>query len=186
MGLDMFVFKIDPPSDDPNVKYTYNELSSRGYDLLEDHYMQMSSYNDLRELAVPFTVVETTYDFAKLQADFGFACYPHVKKGENGEIIFSYGQKSVSLKGQKLGKYIVLKELIYWAFFAKEIAYWRKDYDLCDAIHRSFEDDGCHVENCGYHKLTVNQIKTIQDTAHKLKVNLWQYPDDSLFYFESY
>lgn len=187
MGLDMFILKIETPTEDPNMVYNYRELSKKGYDFVSETVIDDPSYMEIKKLAMPFRVSDTMFDYGKIQTDFNTKTKPFLVQNDRGGYdVYEGDTVTGKLTKREVPFYSYQQERVVWAFIAKEVAYWRKDYNMFEVIHNSFEEDGISVNNGIYQVLSTNQINAIQKASSNKGLNLWKYPTETLFYLESY
>lgn len=159
MGLDMYCIRIKKLSEKNLAEIkgkTYEEISQMGYSIwtIDKH----NKY--LVEDAIPYLtrvlIKSTKFNYAKLKRD------KHIPLNAR-ETGFSSSSNGMGFTYRLKGKtytahittseaenyYIPIKTFVY-VCKTKEIGYWRKEYNLQDAIY-----DACdtQIENCGYYKV---------------------------------
>lgn len=185
MGLDMYVFRARPPEDDPNVVYEYKEMMEKNYTIIAEGDINNSIVKVLKDYAVPYTLSVEKYDYKKMSAVYGLKGQIRLANCGTDGTTFTDGKKQVRFKDDELNDFIYKTNEVFWLLNLDEVGYWRKHYELQDAIHEMFLKDGVAVENCGYYKLDTAKIYAINDFEDG-KQGLVHYIDDDLFYHEWY
>lgn len=189
MGLDQYVYKVSKIGLEKRT-YTSAELRELGLnfisaDIVKENeclYYQLLPYTIKRDISVEFI------DTDKIIADYhlpsnssvGMMSYDKITlsgKNENGEYI-----RQDITRDEIENKYTITKINPYYIWKEKQVAYWRKHYDLQDWIYDELGD----VDNTGYYMLNADVIKSLNWTfAEDLPV-MEPTKDSALFYWEWY
>lgn len=189
MGLDMYVYKVSKIGLEKRT-YTSAELRELGLSFVsadnvkenEDLYYQLLPYTIKRDVSAEF------FDMEKIIADYnlpsnssiGMMSYEKIivsGKNENGEYV-----KQEITREEIDNKYTVTKINPYYIWKDKEVAYWRKHYDLQDWVYDALGN----VDNTGYYMLNTNVIQELNDTFNEDVPVMEPTKDSALFYWEWY
>lgn len=200
MGLDMYLYRATRvASDDLKVM---NGMSSEEIDKMyprtlivteENLKDEPTLYTELLEYMSPITVKNTYVDLLKLKADHNVhADAIIVGESYDGENVgYSFKTPNDDIKRVSLSysdmetKYTFVRTDNAHIVYIDEVHYWRKAYEIQDAFyaHRT-------IENCGYYKLSQEELEAIAD---KYDTSLYELVDDfpdgvdeALFYHEWY
>ena len=186
MGLDMFLFKAEAPTLNPNIPYDYDYLSQL-YDCFNDEDMQSDAMCALKEIAIPYTVRDKKIDLDAVQRCFATGANPHIISimGDTAKISSDNGIVSVSKDVLEQKCYRPYEHQV-WAVHFERVAYWRKEYDLQEMIYDSFEQEGILVENCGFYPLSISQVVTVCQQDPTQAREIMKCEAGTLFYHEWY
>ena len=188
MGLDMFVYRAKTPvhlSD--TAVYSYDKLSHDGYTLIPESALQSAAVADLLPFTVRVCAYETQYDYASIRDNFIFSNVPQWSGFDDSGLWFSDGEKTVIIPHDDVERFTVRGATEWYrAVQLEEIAYWRKNYALQNALHSSYGHG--IVENCGYYRLGDAQFSAIKElnASSGLIEHYSHMPECGLFYHEWY
>ena len=186
MGLDMYVYKADSPALDPNIPYSYKEISGLGYSVIEDDVFGDDDTIALKKFAVPFDIIFEEINHDKIIKEYGFSGEIHPTTHSSLGSTYTDGTQTVVISADDLkNKFTVEVQRKAWVIQLTEVMYWRKEYGLQNMIHESFlEEQKIVVDNCGYYPLSMQQVAMICKEDKEAKI--YQYEDGTLFYHEWY
>lgn len=187
MGLDMYVYKVKKPTGlKKNVTYNYDDLRNLEYSMFEaDDVENELWFADLLPFCVKVRCTAQYYDTQRIAQSFnlgantmwcGFGPKGFYFRGDNGEI---------TIPDENIEEYCIAKEKDWYVTSMKEVAYWRKHYELQDALYSIYATKGIEIENCGYYALKPDVLDVI-NTLSKKKFGLGRYKTETLMYHEWY
>lgn len=189
MGLDMYIYKVSKIGLEKRT-YTSAEIRELGLTCIAvdeaNEYKQL--YADLLPYTIKRDVSAEFLDMEKIIADYhlpsnssvGMMSYEKITvsgKNDNGEYI-----RQEITRDEIDNKYTVTKTNPYYIWKDKQVAYWRKHYDLQDWIY----DELGNVDNTGYYMLNTNVIQELNDTFDEDVPVIEPTKDSALFYWEWY
>ena len=164
MGLDQYVFRVKK-AELEDREYTTNELSgldvnyvsAKNVEENEEFYAQILPY------AIKRDVSYLTYDVDNMISDYNLpsnsriwmSCYDRIEfcgTDENGERV-----TKVITREEIEEKYTLVETEPHYIWDQKEIAYWRKNYDLQDWVYDALDN----VDNTKYCILNKDTIREI-------------------------
>lgn len=200
MGLDMWVYRASRISD--------KELAAIEGLSMEDmwekdiHTFILSDitkeeepmYADIIPLCRITTIDVSYWNVAKIKEDLGinpdadaYISYISYKDGGVDIGLSIIGEEKIKyLRGINSEDYTLHKQEKTYVVKMKELAYWRKNYELQQALYDDyFSGIGHSIINCGYHKLNRTMFNDIirMDGQKQLKGKRYT---DKLFYHEWY
>lgn len=189
MGLDMSVYKVSKIGLEKRT-YSTSELRELGLSFVsaddvkenENLYYQLLPYTIKRDVSAEF------FNMEKIIADYNLPSNSHVGmmsydkitvsgKNENGEYVSQDITRDEIVK-----KYTITKVNPYYIWKDKQVAYWRKHYDLQDWIYDELGD----VDNTGYYILNTDVINALNDAFDEDVPVMEPTKDSALFYWEWY
>ena len=189
MGLDQYVYKISKIGLE---KRTYTSAEIRELGLSCVMVDEANEYKQLYAELIPYTIKRDVsaefLDMEKIIADYnlpsnssvGMMSYDKITlsgKNENGEYI-----RQDITRDEIENKYTITKINPYYIWKEKQVAYWRKHYDLQDWIYDELGD----VDNTGYYMLNADVIKALNDAFDEDVPVMEPTKDSALFYWEWY
>lgn len=174
MGLDMYIYGIEDISNE-NIPENLDEkwYDDRGYNycILYDEEDE-ALYRDLYDYSLIRNVVYTETDWEKFKKHHHLSEDAQLwRVSSNNTYSFTWGnnlENNKEFQISELKKYdikVVRKTLI---FRKKELAYWRKEYDLQDLIYNNYDGE---IYNCGYHYLNDEIMKKINNYLKKRHID---------------
>lgn len=189
MGLDMYVYKVNKIGLEKRT-YTTGELRELGLSFVavddakenEDLYSQLLPYTIKRDVSAEFFDMEKIIADYKLPSNSSIGMISYEKiivsgTDENGEYI-----RQEVTREEIEDKYTVTKTNPYYIWKDKQVAYWRKHYDLQDWIY----DTLGNVDNTGYYMLDTNVIQELNNAFDEDVPVIEPTKDSALFYWEWY
>lgn len=191
MGLDMYVFKCRKVSEDERKEFNgklVSEITKKASLIpIEEYHENESMYKDLFPLMTRIQALDELFDYKR-------CCQAHNIKeddvlwgrsydGEKVEYSFKSGKKIV-MSIEEYEEYFYTKLIWAYVWVSEEVCYWRKAYDLQDAVHENHLKketaayskkhpeatqiplNDLDIDNCGYYKLTMPERKKIVDLDH--------------------
>lgn len=185
MGLDMYVFRVQTPSLDPQKVYARDELQD--YVVLPPQRAALVLYQQVLPYAQKLRVVNSYYDLEKISADHHMTDASIV--GITPLEIWVAGQvagvsATVTIRSEQIrAHYTIDREEECFVFKREKVAYWRKDYDLQELIYDVLAEN---IENTGYYLLTEEAVVAINGYGDQYCQ--WFEPTETsaLFYWEWY
>ncbi len=202
MGLDMYVYRATRPTEGEVCG-----LKGRSMKQIEELLPGVSSFDlsdDDVKVRLKFvrpwmTVIRRkheAWDMEKLRADAGVPD-DAVWWGtdyEDGTVVFHYGGKDggeefdIDLKKATAGRekeFLVVEQHSYGLVRLDQVAYWRKNYDLQEAVTWAWRAEHPDEEllNCGYYPLNAGMLEMINGEREG---DLERIPGTELFYHEWY
>lgn len=193
MGLDMFVFEAEKPSETITKKlktiddcYKYDLFVITEEDYIEEMYSDLLPFMSEVEILVYKTDFDRFKKDHKIPEDYyqsGFSSgyrlhFTYENRDHSDEIKFEISDNDFR------EKYVYqIPEKCYVVKLC-ETEYWRKYYALQSYIYEKYHEyTGKTIENCGYHRLS-------EEMLHELNENFFyefdQLHGDNLFYHEWY
>ena len=197
MGLDMYMKKATKPNLNARKVYLHQDLYDQGYAIFEaEPDGSMAGYlKDLRPFMVKLRCIAEYFNLDKITETFGFAERAHwCGFGPDG-VYFGGNDsdgnyKSVTIPREDIQSFTYKKKNIFYVTKLQEVGYWRKKYELDDALTRHFlKTRGVVVENCGYYRMTKAAMKIVENYTKKYGTEPVDYnPEEirSLFYHNWY
>ena len=168
MGLDMYVTKAVKPNINASNVYELETLERQYtcFAATEDGTIPEDK-KDLTPFLVKVHCLAAYYDMDKIAKAYnlpndiscaGIGLNSILFIGGNGD-----NQKSISITHKELKNYTCKKEKIFYITKLDDVAYWRKEYALDDALSEYFlKARNIIIENGGFYKLTKAAIKIIE------------------------
>lgn len=185
--LKINVLKITPPDEDPNVDYEYDYFYDKyEYDIMTDEEMQSPKNSALKEIAIPYMLNYTGYDYDKIQQHCEFESTPKIVAVSDEITTFSDGKKKMIMGNERLRiMYSKRKRDIFWVFGKVCVGCWfghqKFREDFCDFL----KQQGIKIELDGHYKLNEQQIINIVSKTHSYMEMLKMKDEDTLFYYET-
>lgn len=201
MGLDMWVYRASRLTDKELAAIEglpLNEMWSKDihtFVISEMEEEDKPMYADIIPLCRIAKADVSYCDIAKMKEDLGYKpetfayiCYTSYKSNDAVDI-------GLRIEGEEETKYIrdinkddytIHKKEDTYVVKMKELAYWRKHYELQQALYDDyFSGIGHNIINCGYHKLNRAMFNDMirMDGQKQLKGKRFT---DKLFYHEWY
>lgn len=169
MGLDMYLYRAKKPKYSTDEEFiTKNWLEEKGFYCIPKESMDYS-----KEALLPYCkeddVMIKMINIRQIIIDNGYdpdTCEIYLRyqiKDKIGYKICSENKvlKEIELTIEELKiryEYESLEDV--YVVDLKEVAYWRKEYDLQDYIYRIIDSS---IDNCEYKKLSMDQVLDILD-----------------------
>lgn len=200
MGLDMWVYRASRLTDKELASIEglpLNEMWSKDihtFVISEMEEEDKPMYADIIPLCRITTTDASYWNVAKIKEDLGVnpdadAYISYISYKDDGvDIGLSViGKEEIKyLRGINGEDYTIHKQEKTYVVKMKELAYWRKHYELQQALYDDyFSGVGHSIINCGYHKLNRAMFNDIirMDGQKQLKGKRYT---DKLFYHEWY
>ena len=187
MGLDMYVYQAKKPVGlKTGVIYNYDELRDKGLAMFEaDDVENEKWFADLMPFCVKVRCEAQYYDIATIAEKFDLGERAHWC-GFGPEGIYFRGEKrEITISDEEVEQYCITKEKDWYAVHTKEVAYWRKHYELQTELYNAYELKDKFVENCGYYVIDDEILEIINDMS-ETKFGLGRYKKGTLLYHEWY
>ena len=179
MGLDMYLYRARKESD----------FEKAGITIPLDEF---EKHRDMYKALMPFLTkvdhLTPCYDIDKICQDFGldratiYLCF----QSSDGERRFTdhAGNFANLTEDQVKKEYLIHKNITYYICDLCEVYYWRKAYDVEDAI---YEACNFEVENCGYYRMTQKMLAAIKRKDPRFKERFHEdISQKDIFYHEWY
>lgn len=197
MGLDMYIRKATKPNLNARKVYIHKDLQKQEYDTFEaESDGSLPSYlKDLKPFMVKLRCIAEYFDCDKIGEAFGFSERPHWSGFGPDGIYFSSRSatdeyKSVTIPHETIREFTYTKKSIFYVTKLQNVGYWRKHYELDDALTQHFlKTRGVVVENCGYYRMTKAAMQIVEKYTKKHDTEPVDYqPEEirSLFYHNWY
>lgn len=160
MGLDMYLYRLSkprPPVDTLN-KMTYDTLTDKGYMVFVDGEEFPANFEAIKPYAKRVNIEARYINFEQIKKDFDIPDDAFIvgESYSNEEVGYTFhlphdDSQHITIPYEEYEKkYIFPKRTDAWCIKAEHIAYWRKNYNLENAIY-----DACDtsIENCGFYPL---------------------------------
>lgn len=194
MGLDQFVYRMSKVGRD-----TLKQLNGKNEkDIDFRKFLVISQdeadwhpdmYSDIKDILSPVYMIYTFVNITKIRQDYEVPEDWEIgmKSYGGGEVTYGFRKyvdkewktKSVTLTDDELKKYLYDEEIPSYICYKKEVHYMRKEYDIDDAMSELY--DGT-LENCGYHRMNVDMIDTLNELSGKKILN----PDATNLYYHQW
>lgn len=185
MGLDMYLYKATKPSLTFGI-YRSDDIYIQSLALIPNDEHNEEMYSAIKPYMVRIQLESSEYDAEKIAKDYGL-------KGRIG--ICSISPDGVSFRGENKTTDYIPQEIIkkhysrislqtVYAVELKQVYYWRKAYDVQDAIHNALD---CCIENCGYYLISDDVADVIKEIDDGFDPEIVKRESDScIFYHEWY
>jgi len=191
MGLDMYAYRVRKLTDKELAKTEGRDMKNVGENVLcipteEIVKSKDGSLTDLIPYMRPLHATKTETDFDQIKRDYDVPDdWELCGCSYNGRIAtFRFcgngdweNLKVVNIHHQKCEEYERTRTLPCMAVYYEQVAYWRKEYLLEDALYEAYDGE---IINCGFH-LANEKMKHLM-----LKYKASFDPDDTIFYHEWY
>lgn len=187
MGLDMYVYKATKPTGfKKKTTYDYDKLREKDYCMFEATDVEDAKwFADLMPFCVKINCVAKYYNMPYIAHKFNLGENAHwCGFGPDG-VYFKGDNREITIPDNDINRYCIRKEKEWYVTKIKQVAYWRKHYELQDALHDAYKINGVDVENCGYYKLNDSILGIIKKMS-KTKFGLGRYKTETLMYHEWY
>ena len=190
MGLDMYAYRVRKLTDEELTEIEGRNVSNLGDEVLcipEEDIAENEdgAFADLLPYIRQVNVAKTETDFDKIRRDYGvpdsWELYSYGYNGSATTLRFWGGNrnnvKEISISYQKSKEYERTRIVPCRAVHYVEVGYWRKEYDLEDALYEAYDGQ---IVNCGFH-LANEKMQRLM-----LEHDAYFSPDDTVFYHEWY
>lgn len=189
MGLDMYLFEIIKIEEEEKEELLNNlvEDYSNKYAFLNKEYVDM--FSTALPLLTEVPMKQSYIDIDKIKsdnnipADAYILCKSHIR--DKITLTFSYKVNEEQMRKDvsfQVGEYEIIKDVTFYVCKMVEVFYWRKAYEVQDAIHEACYTD---IENCGYYVMTEEMFNAIYDTDPDF-FNEYKCGKENIFYHEWY
>lgn len=187
MGLDMYVYKASKPIGlQSDIVYNYNDLREQGYSMFEANDVENQKwFADLIPFSVRVQCIAEYYDIATISKKFGLGDNAHWSGFGPDGFYFIGNNKEIIISDEEIKQYCIKKQKDWYVTNIDEVAYWRKHYELQDALHSAYNAKDILVENCGYYVLDQKMLSIIRKMG-KTEFGLEDYEKGTLLYHEWY
>lgn len=191
MGLDMYAYSVRRLTDREMLSLEGQNIYALSDDILCFTQENIDAGNsketrDILPYMRQFTGKITETDYKVLKRDYNIPSdWGLCGIGHHGDIIslrFHYdysglNSKELTMTDFEFRKYDHVRELPCFAVYVKEVAYWRKNYELEDALYDAYDGQ---IQNCGWH-LANEKMKSLMIGAGASIDH-----SDTIFYHEWY
>lgn len=197
MGLDMYCYRVSRLNEKDletikNLQYE-SEYDKYGFSLFNrpsEHDIDgISQLSDLSPYVNTVMVKEEFIDLSKMKTDFDIPDDADIvgeSYGDKYGFIFSNNlgfRVGLEFTDEEFKRYIYEEEVECYVCKMDEVAYWRKNYDLQNEMHRLSNSD---ILNCGYYILNEDMYEAmIRDGGLDSSEN-FEDENSALFYHEWY
>ena len=190
MGLDMYAVKIRKPTTEEIEKIKQTKELPDNFIGIPAENIDDNDVRDLKPYSEKLSIVTAYIDMAKIRKDFkvedamriGAECYS--AEGVKWTFFGNSTSMNVALTQKEIDeKYTITKEEERYVSHGEPIGYWRKAYDLQEAIYDAY--DGM-IENLGYHKCNEKMISHMIAAPYDAGLHEVIKDDDVIFYHEWY
>jgi hypothetical protein len=209
MGLDMYMYKIEKLTEEEaavldglairDIETKYRCIDKLAFDSNPDKYGDLIPF--IREIHA----IDSIFDEAACFKAHGINYYHDEVCGGYQDYdtiswIFSSGSK-VEIDRAEYDSYCHEQEIVVYVFKSKNVAYWRKFYELDDFLQRErivyrtnriIQEEGrsptdgeimsWRTENCGYYMLSVEEKYAL---SQYLETNIGEHEDQYHFSWDS-
>ena len=218
MGLDMYLYRVNKIQNEENAKKRFSgkldhEIEDAGY---RAFYIEEGKYNpELSDLMPYLTKIDDVrvqcVDEEKIMREYNLPedAYRCGWGFSDGNIDFMYAFESAGDRDIKdfhlpisefEKKFVYEKPTTAAICQIEEVAYWRKFYDLQEALHLGYREDRekereetgqttpVDIENCGYHAMTESMWEALKEYDKDVyrKLHGTENDDEKIFYYEWY
>ena len=195
MGLDMYMYeigKLDESEVIPLVGAKTNDIKERYHYIDKETFdADPDMYGDLIPYITEIPVIDTAFDYKSCFANYGINEEDMVTGSfcSNQEVGWSFiSGAHIKIAQDEYESYLYEQEILVYVFKSREVAYWRKNYDLDDFLQnlrlicrtkqmideegRPPEDEdinGWQTENCGYYMLSVEEKNALKQYLNDRK-----------------
>ena len=205
MGLDMWMIEVKKMTKKETAalnNMTYEEISDLpdfSYYIKEEVDEENTEFlEDLMPYTITVPVNIKYYDMEKIKEDYNIpeeawqykASYS--KDGvEYGYCFSDHRKKDITIKltNEEIEKYIVSKPRHLIVYKRKEVAYWRKFYELQDLIYDMYREyRHKEIQNCGMHVLSDDMLNEISKMCRKYdyKFNKPRWTKSNAFFYHEW
>lgn len=195
MGLDMWILSGSKPDENkipemPNL----DALRALGYRVFEEDEEYMDLLLDILPICIKRKGKTTVTDWDRFRKDFDIPedAEPTMASYGGDCVYFKYATKDglnleVDLSAEEFRSYDIEKDAILYITKLEEISCYRKEYDLENDIYDVYHEFSSRdIENCGYHHLTGEMIKELNQRNSLFAEECFSEDDESLYYHEWY
>lgn len=168
MGLDMYLIKAVKPNIDARNVYELDMLERQYtcFEATEDGNIPEDK-KDLTPFLVKVHCLAVCFDMDKIVKAYNLPNDVYCSGIGSNNVYFIAGNgdncKSISIAREELKNYTCKKKKIFYITKLCDIAYWRKEYALDDALSEYFlKARNVVIENGGFYRLTKAAIKIIE------------------------
>lgn len=168
MGLDMYLYRASKTNNFDEAQF---QMPAEYADGKDGKYAAL--VKQIRPFLTKVKHKTALYDTEKIAADYGMSEPVHVSIicGDGRVTFMDAKGRQAEIKGKDIDeKYTRYEVLTYYICKLEEIAYWRKHWDLEEAIEAACS---VKVENCGYYHMTrkmMNVVRRIDPTKYNDKL----------------
>ena len=190
MGLDSYVHRVRKPKGLVNKIYTMQDIQDLGL----SYFQNKDGYKDLEKELLPYCQT-VKVQVNRINMD---RIIEHYHLSSKAEIVYQDSKMLGVRDPEQEDETVCIEnttvrdvftdtiEEDFFVFYAEEVLYWRKNFDISDFFHGLLGQ----VENCGYYELLPEYIEEYNQRALE---NGWEQLDEEcsaedavLFYLEWY
>ena len=160
--MQISIYSVKPPKEDPNVPYYYSDFEEKGYEIISSRKIENDLYYALADIATPYILHYMDINLSAIKKAYTFSSMPYIESKTDELYTFSDGHKTISV-----GKFKVLKDFTIWhkdTFYVYQldvVGCWLSAQKFQNVIKEHFKRVGISVVPNGYYKLDNTQIGLI-------------------------
>lgn len=168
MGLDISIYKVRKPALPEDTEITTLWLGSHNYEYETQESMESNErFSELIPYTTTIPVTSKLISLKSIAKDYGikdYECARFARCKPGGVEVYNFQMEDgsiidVCIHKEDIKNYIHSRTSLFNVWESEEIAYWRNDYGVRNAVHKMRPD----TQNAEYKKLTEEQYLFLRE-----------------------